>query len=325
MTGAAPAAPRVPPMERIVGDCDGRPLPRWRGGVATLGVFDGVHLGHRAILDRTLAWARTERRPALVITFSNHPDQVVRGAAPPPLQSLEQRLAELERVGIDATLVLPFDARLRDLAAETFAERVLAGTLGLRGLVLGHDTAVGKDRRGDARLLDQLGERLGFAVESVGEISIDGEVVSSTRIRAALQAGDLATASRLLGRAPSLLGRVVAGDGRGRAIGLPTANLDIGAACPPANGVYAVLALVRGERRKGLCNIGVRPTFAAGRSLALEVHLLDWSGDLYGADLEVVFLSRLRDERKFAGPAELLAQIALDRKAAEAMLARIAP
>jgi riboflavin kinase/FMN adenylyltransferase len=312
-------------MERIVGDCDGRPLTRWRGGVATLGVFDGVHLGHRAILDRTLAWARVERRPAWVITFSNHPDQIVRGAAPPPLQTLEQRLAELERAGIDATLLLPFDARMRELTAEAFAERILAGTLGLRGLVLGHDTAVGKDRRGDARRLDQLGERLGFAVESVGEIAIDGEVVSSTRIRAALQVGDLATAGRLLGRSPSLLGRVVVGAGRGRAIGLPTANLDVGNACPPANGVYAVLALVGGERRKGLCNIGVRPTFAAGLQPTIEVHLLDWSGDLYGAELEVVFLARLRDERKFAGPSDLLAQIALDRKAAEGVLARIAP
>jgi riboflavin kinase/FMN adenylyltransferase len=288
-------------------------------------VFDGVHLGHRAILDRTLAWARVERRPAWVITFSNHPDQIVRGAAPPPLQTLEQRLAELERAGIDATLLLPFDARMRELTAEAFAERILAGTLGLRGLVLGHDTAVGKDRRGDARRLDQLGERLGFAVESVGEIAIDGEVVSSTRIRAALQVGDLATAGRLLGRSPSLLGRVVVGAGRGRAIGLPTANLDVGNACPPANGVYAVLALVGGERRKGLCNIGVRPTFAAGLQPSIEVHLLDWSGDLYGAELEVVFLARLRDERKFAGPSDLLAQIALDRKAAEGVLARIAP
>lgn len=311
-------------MERIEGDASGAPLERWRGGVATIGVFDGVHLGHRAILDRMLSWARTERRPALVITFSVHPDEIVRGAAPPPLQSLEQRLAELERAGVDATLVLPFDAQLRELSAEAFAERILAGSLALRGLVLGHDTAVGRDRRGDARLLDTLGARLGFVVQSVGQIAVDGEVVSSTRIRAALQRGDLEAATRLLGRAPSLLGRVVAGAGRGRTIGLPTANLEVGAACPPANGVYAVLALFRGERHTGLCNVGVRPTFGSGARPTIEIHLLDWSGDLYGESLEVVFLARLRDERKFAGPAELLAQIAADRRAAEGVLSRVA-
>lgn len=314
---------RPPPMERIEDYVLGAPLSRWHGGVATIGVFDGVHLGHRAILDRTLSWARTERRPALVITFGVHPDLIVHGQAPVPLQSLTQRLAEIERAGIDATLVLPFDASVRELPAESFAERILAGSLALRGLVLGHDTAVGKDRRGDATLLDQLGARLGFEVKSVGQISIDGEVVSSTRVRDALGRGDLETASRLLGRAPSLLGRVVRGDGRGKTIGVPTANLDIEHACPPANGVYAVLALVAGERRRGLCNIGQRPTFGGAGVRTIEVHLLDWSGDLYGQQLEVVFLARLREERQFSGPSELVAQIEVDRRAAEAVLRRL--
>ncbi len=310
-------------MERIDPYVVGAPLPRWHGAVATIGVFDGVHLGHRAILDRTLTWARTEHRPALVLTFAHHPDLVVRGHEPQRLQSLDQRLREIERIGIDATLVLPFDAALRELSAEEFTARILVGSLALRGLVLGHDTAVGRDRRGDARLLDRLGAQHGFAVQAVGEIALDGEVVSSSRIRDALQQGDLATASRLLGRAPSLFGRVVHGDGRGRSIGIPTANLDVDHACAPGGGVYAVLVLDGTTRRRGLCNIGVRPTFTSGAQRTVEVHLLDWSGDLYGRELEVLFLQRLREERRFAGPSELIAQIHADRAAAEAVLRRL--
>jgi len=310
-------------MQRIEDYAIGAALPQWHGAVATIGVFDGVHLGHRAILDRTLTWARTERRPAVVITFSVHPDLIVRGEAPEPLQSLDQRLREIERAGIDATLALPFDASLRELSAETFAERILAGSFALRGLVLGHDTAVGKDRGGDAKRLDEIGARLGFEVVSVGEIAIDGEIVSSTRIRDALRRGDLETASRLLGRAPALLGRVVRGEGRGRTIGIPTANLDVQRACPPANGVYAVLAIVGPHRRRALCNIGLRPTFGAAAQRTIEVHLLDWSGDLYGESMEVVFLKRLREERRFAGPDELVAQIHADRAAAEEVLRRL--
>lgn len=309
-------------MERIRDIEPGAPLPAWRGCIATIGVFDGVHLGHRAILDRTLSWARTERRPAVLVTFSVHPDLVVRGRAPELLLSLDHRLREIERAGIDAALILSFDVRLRELSAEEFAERILAGSLGVRGIVLGHDTAVGKDRRGNAALLDALGARLGFEVQSVGEIAIDGAVVSSTRIRDALRRGDLGTARQLLGRAPSLLGTIVHGDGRGRSIGFPTANLDTESECPPADGVYAVLAL-HGERRlRGLCNVGLRPTFD-GRRRCVEVHLLDFDEELYGTTLEVVFLQRLRDERRFAGPDELRAQIGLDRAAAEEVFRRV--
>ncbi len=310
-------------LELIVDYTIGAPLPRWHGSVATIGVFDGVHLGHRAILDRTLTWARTERRPALLITFSVHPDLIVHGKAPERLQSLDQRLREIERAGIDAALVLPFDARLRELSAEQFMEQILVGSLELRGLVLGHDTAVGKDRRGDARLLRQLGAPRGLEVQSVGEIAIDGEIVSSTRIRDALRRGDLDSASRLLGRAPSLLGTVVAGDGRGRTLGFPTANLDIDSACPPSDGVYAVLALDGEQRHGGLCNIGRRPTFTNSDRRVVEVHLLGFNGDLYGRTLEIVFLERLRDERRFAGPADLIAQIEADRTAADELLRRM--
>jgi len=295
--------------------------------VATLGVFDGVHLGHRAILDTTLTWARSERRRSLVVTFSIHPDLVVRGRAPELLLSVDHRLREIERAGIDAAIVLPFDAHWRELSAEQFVESLLVESLRIRGLVLGHDTAVGKDRRGDAALLDRLGARHGFEVRPVGEIAIDGEVVSSTRIREALKRGDLPAAGRLLGRAPSVLGTVVAGDARGRALGFPTANLDVESDCHPADGVYAVL-VVNGateQRFGGVCNIGRRPTFGTSAKPIVEVHLLGFTGDLYGARLEVIFVQRLRDERKFASPEKLVAQIRADVRAAEAVFRRTRP
>jgi len=199
-------------MDRILDYATAQPLPRWSGCIATIGVFDGLHLGHRAILDRALAWARTERRPAVLVTFSVHPDLVVHGRAPEPLLSLDHRLREVERAGIDAALVLRFDAALRELSAEAFVEQILVGSLRVHGVVLGHDTAVGRDRRGDARLLRELGGRHGFEVVSVGRVAIDGEVVSSTRIRELLRKSDLDAAARLLGRAPSVLGTVVRGD-----------------------------------------------------------------------------------------------------------------
>jgi len=295
-------------------------VPGLRGAIATMGVFDGVHVGHRAILDRTLNWARVEGRPAVVVTFATHPDEVVKGHAPPLLISLAHRRLELERAGMDAVLALRFDAALREVGATEFVEQVLVAGLGARGLVLGHDTAVGRDRQGDAAFLAHLGVAHGFEVKVVGEIAVDGEVVSSTRIREALADGDLERTARLLGRAPSVLGRVVEGERRGRRLGFPTANLEVSWELRPVDGVYAVLVRHDGERHGGICNIGRRPTFGAGGRTLLEVHLLEFEGDLYGHELEIVFVARLRGEQTFNGPDELKAQIARDREAAVRVL-----
>ncbi len=294
----------------------GVPLDSLHGCVATLGVFDGVHLGHRAILDRTMNWARTESRPAVVITFSIHPDRVVRGEAPPLLMSLDHRRRELERCGLDATIALEFNDDLRRWSATEFVDQVLIGCLGIHGLVLGHDTALGRNRQGDAAFLDRLGKDRGFAVAVVGEIAIDGAVVSSTNIREALAQGNLEQAAALLGRAPSLLGTVVPGQQRGRALGFPTANLDVSHECVPANGVYAVIALWKGQRLEGICNIGHRPTFEARGQRTVEVHLLDLDADLYGEPLELIFVARLRPERRFPGVEQLREQLVADRAAA---------
>jgi riboflavin kinase/FMN adenylyltransferase len=312
-------------MERITDYRLGQPLPKWHGGIVTIGVFDGVHLGHRAILDRTLSWARTEKRPAMLLTFGVHPDLVVHGRTPEPLLSLEHRLREVERAGLDAALVLQFDTKLRELSAEAFVEQILVGSLAVHGVVLGHDTAVGRDRRGDAARLAALGAQHGFEVAAVGRIAVDGEVVSSTRIRELLKLGAIDAAAKLLGRAPSVVGVVVPGDKRGRELGFPTANLDSESECHPGDGVYVVLVIHGDKRIGGVCNIGRRPTFHQGGNALVEVHLLDWSGDLYGERLEVVFLKRLREERKFASAAELVRQIEVDRAAAEEFFRRNRP
>jgi riboflavin kinase/FMN adenylyltransferase len=310
-------------MKRFLDHSPATPLPQLKGCIATLGVFDGVHMGHQAILESTLNWARTEERPAVMITFSVHPDLVVHGRAPPLLQSLDHRLRILERFGVDAAVVLPFNAALRDCSPEDFVQQVLVTGLGIRGLVLGHDTAVGKNRAGDAARLRELGNQHGFEVHVVGEISLDGQVISSTRIREALQSGELENAAQMLGRSPSILGEVVQGDQRGRTIGFPTANLDAGSECLPAVGVYATLVLHKGKRHAGLCNVGRRPTFETVSTVTLEVHLLGFEGDLYGETLEVVFLQHLRGEKKFAGIDELRQQLQADRAAATALFQRL--
>jgi len=308
-------------MQRILDCTPGTPLPSLSGGAATIGVFDGVHLGHRAILERTIACARDLGRPAAALTFSVHPDRLLRGRAPRTLQSLEHRLQAMDELGLDGAVVLEFDARLRDRSAEEFVDLYLVRALAIRRLVLGHDTAIGQDRRGDASLLRELGGRLGFTVEVVGEVCIGGVPISSTTIRSALESGDLAAARAMLGRAPSVLGRVVEGARRGRTLGFPTANLDVREDCVPAAGVYAVLVREEARVHRGVCNIGLRPTFDAGPHVVVEVHLLGFSGDLYGRLLRVDFIERLRPEQRFADAAALRLQIARDIDAARASFA----
>lgn len=292
--------------------------------VVAVGVFDGVHLGHLRLLHQLLEMASTLQGMPTVVTFANHPDQILRGAAPPPLCSVPLRLRLLRRAGVSRLVLLEFEPRLQNMTPREFAGEVLVRRLRTRGLLLGYDSALGKDRAGTPQHFQELGRELGFAVATGDPLEVDGQPISSTRIRDAIARGDLVAARRLLGRFPGALGNVVHGDARGRTLGFPTANVALQPGALPPPGVYAVDAVVDGATWPAVANLGTRPTFAAGTGCppapSLEVHILDFDGDLYGRELEVAFLQLLRQERRFADARELRAQIAADVAAARACL-----
>lgn len=292
------------------------------GSVATIGVFDGLHLGHQTILDRLVSAARARSLPAVCITFSVHPKEVLGDRAPQQILSLEHRLELLAARGVDHAVVLEFSRELAGVEAQTFVEELLVRRLGVRELVIGHDTAIGRGRRGDAAFLAEQGVRHGFKVVSIGEVVVDGRTVSSTAVRHAIAAGDLATARRMLGRPPSLLGTVVRGDGRGAALGFPTANLEVVSEAFPPFGVYAVRARCAEGELPAVMNYGLRPTFHQDAAHAVfEVHVLDRHDlQLYGQRMEVGLEAFLRREQRFPDVASLKAQIARDVEAARAAL-----
>jgi len=281
----------------------------------TLGVFDGVHLGHRAILDEVVTWARALGGEAWAITFDNHPDSVLRGAAPPAILTFEHRMRLFEACGLDACWILHFDDEIRRLPAETFVARLFVERLAAAGVVLGEGAHFGKEGRGDTRLLREIGLRLGFETRVRPVARVDGVAVSSTRIREAVRAGNLDAARGMLGRPFSVLSPVVRGDGRGRTIGVPTANLGGGLELLPPRGVYRTSAVVSGIAYPAVTNVGTRPTFREdgdARRVTVETHLLDFAGELLGNTIEVLFLEKLRDERAFASVEALVHQIRID-------------
>lgn len=284
------------------------PLSGYDGAVVSIGVFDGVHLGHQAILAANVAHAeRTGLRPT-VVTFRDHPKQTLLGRAPKTLTSLEHRLDLFRRAGIGHTLALAFDEELRNTPADRFVKEILEQALGARHYILGFDSKFGQNREGGPELL----ERLGYPVDVVDRVSVDKRAVSSTAIREAVSLGDLEGAARMLGRPISVFGRVVRGDQLGRTLGFPTANLDLDHELHPPVGVYACRARTDGDWQPAVTNIGFRPTMNRSEKPMVEVHLLDQSPDLYDHRLEVEFLTRLRGEERFDGPDALKAQIARD-------------
>jgi len=290
----------------------------FRRPVAALGVFDGVHLGHRAVLAATAALAREAGGEPVAVTFDIHPREVVEGKGPGLLTSLPHRLLLLEAAGAAAAVVLRFDAALRERSAEGFLEDVLVGRMGIAGLVLGPDSHFGRDRRGNPELARRVLTPRGVKVRHLGRVQCPRGPVSSTAIRAAVRAGDLAAAAEMLGRPVSVLGTVVKGDGRGRGLGTPTANLDLAHEIHPPRGVYAGSAVLPGAGETfALVNVGGRPTFHGPGEAedVVEAWFPGWEGDLYGRELELSFLHRLRDERKFPGPEALKQQIRKDHEA----------
>ena len=298
-------------MERL--DSGSAVPERLRGGIVALGNFDGFHKGHQAVAGRAVDRARAEGRPALVATFEPHPMRFFRPESPWfRLTPAEQRARLIEEAGVDGLFVFRFDAAFAAVTPEEFVTEWLAGRIGAAGVVTGQDFTFGKNRGGDISMLKRLGEAHGLTAEAVESVTDEGEPVSSTRIRQALQAGDCQTAARLLTRPFTIEGVVEHGDKRGRTIGYPTANIALGNYVRPRFGVYAVRAkLPDGQMLDGAANLGVRPTFEPAKEL-LEPYFFDFDGDLYGQTIEVQLISFLRPEAKFDSIEALTAQMAED-------------
>ncbi|MCL6565186.1 MAG: bifunctional riboflavin kinase/FAD synthetase [Acidobacteriia bacterium] len=278
----------------------------------TVGNFDGVHLGHQRILQCLVERARGLAATPVAVTFDPHPARLLRPAeAPPLILTLEQRIARLAELGCAAVVVLPFTRELAQLAPEAFVHTILAGCLRARAVVVGANFRFGHQQAGDVHRLRVLGQELGLEVEVVPPVKLRGQTVSSTAIRAAVRAGRVSLAGRLLGRPFALTGTIQPGTGQGRRLVVPTLNLQPEQELLPASGVYATQTLLEGRAYWSATNVGVRPTFD-GHRLTVESHLLDFTEELREGNLEVRFYSRLRDEQKFASAAELRAQVLRD-------------
>lgn len=337
------------------------PLNLDAGSCVTIGNFDGVHLGHQALLALTRERAAQRKSPAAVVTFEPHPLEVLTPHAPPRLSTTEERLALLEAAGMDMVLLVKFTPELAAMTPEVFVRRLLTDTLNMRELFLGYDFSLGRERAGTPERLAEIGRQEGFSVDRLEALSVGEVVVSSTRIRELLRVGKPWEASALLGRLYSVRGEIIHGQKRGRLLGFPTANLAPGEVMLPKPGVYATLASLPGpspsllpvlkdvprpaNAAKGgkddaarkatasfrdtgitwpaVTNIGHNPTFGP-MGLSVETHLLGFQGDVYGEQMEVAFVERLRDEITFTGPDALMAQIQKDVKDADRLFTRLA-
>jgi riboflavin kinase / FMN adenylyltransferase len=295
------------------------------GAVYAIGNFDGLHLGHQAVIERAVAMAREQAAPSAILTFEPHPADFF--AARPVafrLTPARDKAAICARLGLDGVVVIRFDASLAAMTADEFVARVLVGRLGVAAVVVGWDFHFGKGRSGSPATLAEAGLRHGFAVDIVAKVE-DGageaaRIVSSSAIRKALEQGDVAFAAHGLGRNYSVIGRVISGQRLGRALGVPTANIALERTNRLAHGIYAVVARVEGRAFPAVASFGTRPTVDDGPPL-LEVHLLDFDGDLYGREMEVEFIERIRDERKFDSIQALAAEMERDKERARAILA----
>ena len=287
-----------------------------KNSVVTIGTFDGVHLGHQTIIREVLTRARARKGRSMIVTFDPHPRDVVGRGPVDRLTTDEERLTLFETLGIDATLVVNFTYEFSRLAPEEFYESYIVHNVGVAEVVEGHDHMFGRDRQAGVESLLRLGKRYGFISITVPPVMIGTEAVSSTAIREMLRAGNVEKAGQFLGRAYSLSGIVVKGDGRGKELGFPTANIqpDVVNKMIPANGVYIVKAQFDHREVFGMLNIGVRPTFRSDQHRTVEVHLLDVAEQLYGKHISIFFLKHVRQERKFSSKEDLIAQLHHDKE-----------
>lgn len=297
-----------------------------RNPVVTLGMFDGVHRGHQRIIENVKYHAIEKNGESVVITFDRHPKSVIKKRPPSFITSLEHRLVLFERLGVDCAIVLAFDQKLAQMTAEDFIGNILVQWLGVKCVVLGFNCHFGKDREGNISLVRKLADKYGFEVYACPPVIYRGQVISSTAIREAIHKGALEKAEGMLGRPVSILGTVVKKSGRGRLLGYPTANLNLHHEIRPPRGVYGTKVNLYGQEYLALTNIGLRPTFdkdslsSEDETLEIEVHILDFCGSLYGKDIEVQFLFKIRDEITFKTTEELKSQIERDR---EVLLKRV--
>lgn len=284
----------------------------------TIGVFDGVHRGHQEIIRQLTAGAHANDTPAVLLTFSPHPAFVLGGVDIKRLTTSDEQADLMESLGLDVLITYPFDKQTAALSPEEFMGRIKQ-QIGIQKLLVGYDFALGRNRAGNISRLTEIGHTMGYDVLPVAAIEHEGQVISSTHIRQQISDGEVAGAALLLGRHYAVSGTIVRGDGRGRTIGIPTANMDVPREkIIPANGVYACWAIIHDEKHKAVVNVGVRPTFTSGEVIPrVEAHLLDYDADLYEQILRLEFVERLRGEQKFPSIDALVAQIRSDIETAK--------
>ena len=295
---------------------------RFTSSIITLGNFDGLHLGHQELIRKIIFRAKETGGLSMVVTFRPHPLKILAPEKCPPLISIyEEKIQLLEKLGIDVLVKIPFTLDFSAMEPRDFVKDILVDLLGAKEIFVGYNYRFGKGRKGNILMLRELGEELGFIVREVEQVSLNGEVISSTRIRQLLINGEVEHATKLLGRPYALFGIVVKGDGRGRGLGFPTANIVSRHSIIPSNGVYAVKLFVRDKYYNGIVNIGIRPTFDT-KSMAIEVHIFDFDEDIYGEELTIYFASKIREERKFGSAEALVNQINTDINTAKDLLAQ---
>ncbi len=302
-------------------------IDRDQASVVSVGVFDGIHLAHQLIVREMVRHASMRKGRSVIVTFEPHPQEILGERADPVklLTTLDERIALFEMSKVDVLMVLQFT---RELAAQTpqeFVKNFIVDRVGVSEIVVGHDHGFGKDREGDIDSLRELGKKFGFDVTLVPPYSLNGTVVSSTKVRRALMGGNVELAGELLGRSYAISGIVVRGDGRGKQLGFPTANIKpiSEKKLVPKNGVYLVSASVGGKTYYGMANIGFRPTFHTAQQLTVEVNLFDFSQEIYGQTVEIMFLRRIRDEREFNSEADLIHQLGEDRTHCAALMSAL--
>jgi riboflavin kinase / FMN adenylyltransferase len=296
---------------------------RFPNPVVTIGNYDGIHIGHRRIIERVKERAGEIRGTAMLVTFHPHPLHVLKPEKElAAITPVDERKRLVEATGVDVLFVVPFTAEFSRMSPEAFVRSILVEKLAIKGIVIGYDFRFGRQGKGDVAFLREMGGTYGFFVEEVEEITLDGEKIGSNRVRKLVAAGNVAVAARVLGRAYAIEGTVIQGKCRGRTIGYPTINLETDYALIPKNGVYVTEVEIGGRRFAAVTNVGYNPTFEAGQERTIESFIMDFDGDLYGERVKVVFRERIRDEVRFDSVDELTAQIGKDVGAARAFFSK---